>query len=360
MTARRFLGIAVLVLAACGDDGSGTADDATDSGSAGTADDGDGGPTGDGGPADGGPADGADDDGDDDGADDGVDDTGDDPTPSAGCGVSPDAFANLTVIDAGTSRYGGTAAGRAYEVDIHPVVLGTDANAIPRPLIFGIHGCGETIENSRTSLFRFLDLTAADPGRAAIFVYPKSEGECWDNASTSADHAYLEAVYAQVHADLCIDTDAIFFAGQSSGGYETHSLPMWPIFGERPGRTAGIAVNAAGLPYGTALPAPDSVEPAPAFAIHGTFDPIVPVDSGRAARDFWIAANGCGSSPVSLDPLPTGCIPGGEGQFACECSAYLDCTSGAPVHWCEHAWDIHYIPDWGAQAMLDFFFARLD
>ena len=301
----------------------------------------------------------SDDDDDDDDAS-GDDDDDDDPQPSDGCGIAPGSFAHLELVEASNNSYRGTTSQGIYEVDLHPGVV-SDGNATAVPLFIGIHGCGENIEASRYDLFRFMDTGGGDASRPFIAVYPKSQGECWVNDPNSGDHAHLREMYAQLYADLCVDTTAVFIAGQSSGAYETNSLPIWPIFGDLPGQVAGVAVNAGGLPWKAPLPSPSDVMSPPWFGIHSTFDPVVPVDQGRQARNFWIAANGCADSPQALSPLPDGCVafdPGApvNDQFHCECSVYADCDD-SPVVWCEHKWDIHYMPDWGPAAMYEFFFS---
>lgn len=284
-----------------------------------------------------------------------ADSTGGMVVPSSGCGLAIDAFAHLTRIDQSSYVFSGSAAGREYQVDVHPGVFDAAGNDTPQPLFFGIHGCYENIDNSRNNLFRFLALGGGDPGHPFIAVYPKSEGDCWSNNPNSSDHAYLEEIYAQVYEDLCIDTQAVFFAGQSSGAFEATSLPIWNIYGDLPGRTHAVAINAGGLPYRAPLPSADTVDPVHFFGIHSVIDPIVPISNGRGARDYYLQVNGCSTTTGPLDP-PAGCGEnGGQGQFDCNCVAYDDCD-GEPVLWCEHNWDVHYIPDWGPQAILDFFF----
>lgn len=287
---------------------------------------------------------------------DSADTTGGMVVPSSGCGLAIGDLTHLTQIDAGNHIFSGNANGREYQVDIHPAVFDVAGNNTPQPLFFGIHGCYENIENSRNNLFKFMINGGGDASRPFVAVYPKSEGDCWSNSPNSSDHAYLEEIYAQVYEDLCIDTQAVFFAGQSSGAFEASSLPIWNIYGELPGRTHAVAINAGGLPYRAPLPSPDTVEPVHFFGIHSDIDPVVPVANGRQARDFYLQVDGCSTTTGPLDP-PTGCGEnGGQGQFACNCVAYDDCSSATPVLWCEHHWDVHYMPDWGPQAILDFFF----
>jgi hypothetical protein len=60
------------------------------------------------------------------------------------------------------------------------------------------------------------------------------------------------------------------------------------------------------------------------WGAHGTAngaDGVVPIADGRAARDEFLARNGCGTATTPVNPSP--------------CVTYSGCRAGYPVTWCE-------------------------
>ena len=188
----------------------------------------------------------------------------------------------------------------------------------PRPLIVALHGIASSdmrlIDKTRG---RFMEL-AEEYG--LVVVYPRGLRRSWDlgrgdlaalNRPRRDDLAYVEHVISLVAGMAPVDPDRIFAVGHSLGGQMALSLAC-----TRPGLVRGIAMVAMLVPDFLLQPC----QSAPAFAaviVHGTDDPVVPVDGGQwhlGARrldrflsfeqslEFFLTRNGCRRLP-SLERL---------------------------------------------------------
>lgn len=72
----------------------------------------------------------------------------------------------------------------------------------------------------------------------------------------------------------------------------------------------------------------------------GSNDDAVSVESGREARDAYLAANGCSTSAVPVDPDP--------------CVSYEGCDDGYPVVWCEDDSGHNPQGEWGGASAWGF------
>ncbi len=302
----RILVSVVVVLVACGDDGSATGDGGAGGVDAGSrADGGDrvdtGMPSGDAGS----------------GVDGGAipDTDGGLPAPSTGCGRAPAADGARTVDVPAQGA-------RTYLVELPG---GYDSDT-PWPLVFGFHGA-----TTSGMLFasRFYGNLASAMGDEAILVYPDAQGEptAWDDA---VDIPFFDALLAQVESDYCVDEDRVFATGHSSGGFFSNSLGC-----QRGDVLRAIAPVSGGGPFGR----PTCRGEVAVFLAHGTADPTVPFATGQASRDYWATRNGCDTGSTTGAP-PSPCV-----AYAC---------TGQPEWWCEHGGE-HEWPAFAPAAIWAFF-----
>jgi predicted esterase len=221
---------------------------------------------------------------------------------SAGCGKAG------TPID-GTLTL--TVAGKARTFIVHaPKTYDTTK---PYPLIFGFHGATRSaadFDNDRGA-YKF----GPAVGARAILVYPNalagaSGATSWTR-DVPDDLAFFDAMLAKVSAELCVDRGRIFATGHSSGGFFSNTLGC-----QRGDVLRAIAPVAGGGGFRNCK------GQVAVWLAHGTKDTEVPIASGRAARDHFVSANGCGATGSPTTPAP--------------CVAYPSCKAGFPVHWCEH------------------------
>ncbi len=237
-----------------------------------------------------------------------------------------------------------------YYVSLPPTY---DANR-EYPLGFAFHGDGRNHYDCRAQdCYGFQSAL----GEEAVLVYMQSlrapstatEGGWGDERENNAE--FFEAVLDSVQSELCIDVNRVFVAGTSSGAIFTNLLAC--RYGDR---------LLAAAPVAGSLPEDEGCRGAPAaLLIHGVDDPHVPFASGEAARDFYLAQNGCsdvaepdvGSVHSEIrekrDATPT--------VEAIACVDYQGCTT--PVRWCEHSFggydsSTHAWPPSGGELIRDF------
>ena len=141
-------------------------------------------------------------------------------------------------------------------------------------------------------------------------------GVGWDiYPHQTRDLVFVEGLLDVLERDLCVDRRRVYVAGLSNGGFFANVLGC-----RLAERLAGMAAVAGSMPLRECTPA----RPVRALLIHGESDKVVKVDIARAARDWWVRANGCG------EPEPEG-----------HCRHYRSCQ-GADVSYCEgpqgHRW----------------------
>jgi poly(3-hydroxybutyrate) depolymerase len=131
--------------------------------------------------------------------------------------------------------------------------------------------------------------------------------------------------------DYCVDPRRAFAVGFSYGAMFSYAIGC-----ELGGVFRAIAPMSGALLSGCNL----SGKPIAMWGSHGTSDSLVPIASGRQARDKILQQNHCGSQTTPVDPSP--------------CVAYQGCDQGYPVTWCE--WDgDHNRPPFGNTAVAAFF-----
>lgn len=237
--------------------------------------------------------------------------------PSSGCTApaptSGLASKNLTV--------GG--ASRRYQLF---VPKGLDPQK-PTRLVFVFHGLGGNGDQIRA----YLGLEA-QVGADAVLVYPDGLVRLQGRTGWSEeDLPFFDAMVADVSSSVCVDQKRVFSTGHSFGGYMTNLV----------GCLRGDVVRAIAPVSGGLVASGACKGPVAAWLLHGDRDGTVPQSEGLAARDRWLASNGCAATSKPVSP----------GQ----CVGYDGCTANHPVVWCSFPGDHYPLPDYTRPAIWDFF-----
>jgi polyhydroxybutyrate depolymerase len=235
-------------------------------------------------------------------------------TPSPGCSAPPAPTGVIDLSDAGWVRAGGL-------FSVPPSAAGT-----PLPVVFVFHGAGGSGVEIRDEL---AIEPAADGG--AILVYPNAAAGTWDIRSISPDYRMVQRVLRRLSNEYCIDGQKVFLAGFSAGA----------VFALYVGCNAAPVFRAVGSVAGTVFRFDRSccTGPISAVLVHGDADSAISLDQGRSTRNYLLAEDGCGTSPVPDSP---------------ECVTYPGCAAGRAVDWCEHPGD-HVVPSWAGAELWRFF-----
>ena len=125
------------------------------------------------------------------------------------------------------------------------------------------------------------------------------------------DVGFIKAVLAEISAKMPIDIHRVYVAGFSDGGRMAYRLAC-----EMSTQIAAIGVVSGSLKSDDCAPAKSVA----VLAIHGTDDPIVPIDEDADTQpattispmaesmppsvQFWISANGCNDGNADLGQRP--------------------------------------------------------
>lgn len=244
------------------------------------------------------------------------------PTTTPGCGVaakaSPPAGDKKTV-DVGAAK-------RSY---VLYVPAGYDPSRA-YPVVFVFHGIGA----NGTQMSQFVKMQEYAAGDA-IVVFPDAASGRWDIAGEQ-DLLFFDAMQKSLGATLCVNPQRVFALGFSYGAYMTNHL----------GCLRSSALRAIVAADGGFSDKASACGKTAALVYHRREDNDEPVANGVAARDKWIAINGCSkaSKPVTEWGLD------GKG-----CVAYDGCPGAAPVLWCEDTAtspykhdlrDVYRVPMW--------------
>jgi len=235
-------------------------------------------------------------------------------TRSAGCGKSGTTMSGY--VDA---TVGGK--GRRY-------YLSFPANYDPNKayaLVFGFHGGGDISDAGEN--FRQWSGVEDNSNSEAIFAYLDGLDGIWDLKNDGNDFKSVDAVYASVRANYCIDETDIFAFGFSYGGWTATQIAC-----ARPALIRGIVSIAGGGPMESCNQA------VAAMIVHGTMDDAEKISSGEATRDKFKANDGCGDTESAAAPSP--------------CVTYPSCSK--PLLWCQHDGG-HGIPAFTQQGTWPFF-----
>jgi polyhydroxybutyrate depolymerase len=220
------------------------------------------------------------------------------PSPSAGCGRALAAAGEKVVR-----------AGKLQTPYLLTLPAGYDGKS-PVPLVFAFHG-----RTRSHTLMHGGDAShlADELGSRYAVAYVKSVGPGYDQPREQTDNLQLfDALYPQLLAQYCIDTEQVFAVGHSSGGLFSELLAC-----ERAPLLRGFAAVAGARAESTCKGG------SAAQIIHGEHDKVVSVSRGRHALQQFLHANGCSdqSAPIGT----AGCV------------RYSGCEASAPVEWCTHA-----------------------
>ena len=174
-------------------------------------------------------------------------------------------------------------------------------------------------------------LTGMNPvadAKGFVVAYPDGLGNGWNSGDCCSelqppnvdDVQFTRDLLALVGSQYCIDPSRIYATGFSNGGFMSHLL---------------------------ACKMADTFAAIPVLHIHGTADPVVPYDGGKALKllppivfrsvattmSFWRASNACLGAPV---------VELGKGDATCV--RWGDCQAGADVELCTLSGDGHQWP----------------
>jgi polyhydroxybutyrate depolymerase len=219
------------------------------------------------------------------------------------------------------------------------LILPTNYNpAKPYPVVIMLHGMIATAE---MALSWFAGIPKDMPD--AIYIAPQglkhketgggangNEVTGWANVD-GEDIQFMRDLISGAGKDYCVDTQRVFAVGFSYGGMFSYAIGC-----ELGGVFRAVAPMSGAIMSGCKL----SGKPVAMWASHGTNDSLVPIASGRQARDKILQQNHCGTETKPVEPSP--------------CVAYQGCDQGYPVTWCE--WDgDHNRPPFGNSAVAAFF-----
>ena len=158
------------------------------------------------------------------------------------------------------------------------------------PLLLLLHGIGSN-EDDLFSLAPYLDgrfLIAS--ARAPIVMGPGSFG--WFNIEftprgivadvqqAERSHALLLKFIDELIETYDADPACFFLMGFSQGAMMSLSVAL-----SEPDKVAGLAALSGRFPSQVQTSAPDALQGMPVFVSHGIYDPVLPIDSGREARE---------------------------------------------------------------------------
>jgi polyhydroxybutyrate depolymerase len=244
--------------------------------------------------------------------------------------------------------------GRSYFLHIPPGL--NDQQLVP--LVFFFHGFGETGLQAR----QYVGFDQIANANGFIVVYPNGSGNAgafsWNGPRCCGyaldnnvdDEAFVRTILADVNTIARIDPKRTYTAGFSNGALLSYHLgcTMSDTF-------AAVAVAAGVMTYAPCEPQ----QPVSIIHVHGTKDPIVPIDGGgsdiqfprvKDSLDTWIQLNHCsGEEMVEKNGIVTH-------------TTYGTCTPGISVELytlegLSHVWPSQYITPI-TQIVWDFFSAH--
>jgi len=164
----------------------------------------------------------------------------------------------------------------------------------PFPTIFALHGWGASAHDLLGLAPLFLGGEAlvlcpqgplevpVGPGMAGYGWFPISGGGPPDPAEFEHGVEELGRFLEEARERYPVDPRKAVLLGFSQGGVMAYALAL-----RDPARWAGLAALSSWLPEALAERIPRKEEHAglPVFVCHGTEDPMIPVDRGRASRE---------------------------------------------------------------------------
>lgn len=174
-----------------------------------------------------------------------------------------------------------------------------DQNTEPLPLLIAMHGYTQTA----STIMNFSEFNQLADEQNFMVVYPQGIGNSWNvdfgGGSTADDVGFINALIEKLSGDFPIDENRIYATGFSNGGFMSYRLAY-----ELPEKIAAIA-PVAGTISSLAFANWEATSAKPILHIHGTSDFVVPyegfggtIEGVDTLLDFWIAFNGCNSTPT--------------------------------------------------------------
>lgn len=179
------------------------------------------------------------------------------------------------------------------------------------PVLFFLHGLGDNISNYDQG-FNFAQI-AEDYDWMIVLPQALDQGigAMWNAGLASSsidDSGFLMALLDSLTVQYQLDTDSVFFAGMSMGGFMTHRMAI------EHGDRIAACVAVSGL-ISSVDAAQTPIAPVRMLHIHGTNDNVVGYNGYStvfgmnlglgvdAIMDYWQNANGCSGEPT-IDTLP--------------------------------------------------------
>jgi predicted esterase len=190
----------------------------------------------------------------------------------------------------------------------------------PVPLLFAFHGAGRTNIEMRTVDSRTM---GSQLENNYVVAFMKSAGNAWD---LGTDYPRFQAALTQILAERCIDTQAIFAMGHSSGAQF-----IVQMLGDSRARETRLAAVA---PVASSLYNNPPWNPVPTMLIHGENDTQRPGDNdGTQDISQYVRSNQCqtATQPVAVPSCAS--LAGGVAVDA-GCVQYSGCA--APTLFCRH------------------------
>lgn len=229
---------------------------------------------------------------------------------------------------------------RQYKVHVPP----SYDPMVPTPLVFCIHGLGQT-----AVLFCVVGAAMHETSDANGFImvmpngYQNSwnAGTCCGGASTERldDVALFRKIFEEVGKHVNVDLDRVYATGLSNGGYMSYRLACEAadIFTAVAPGAAAIGINSIG---GGTNPDSDFTECKPSRPIsvldmHGTADPLVPYSLAAPTMMHMAEQDGCGTTTHAAEQ------PASGGDTSCV--SYDGCPAGIELTACRveeggHCW----------------------
>jgi polyhydroxybutyrate depolymerase len=148
---------------------------------------------------------------------------------------------------------------------------------VPRPLVLVFHGGGGNAQN----MPRFTGFDRVADTNGFIVAYPDSFNKHWNDSrglSPADDVGFIRALIAELQTSYKIDPRRVYATGISNGGFFSNRLAC-----DLTDKIAAIASVAATMPEAL-VPACKPSRPISVMFIHGTKDPLVPIEGGPVAR----------------------------------------------------------------------------
>jgi polyhydroxybutyrate depolymerase len=204
------------------------------------------------------------------------------PNPSPGC--HPGAIDTSVRAEERTLDVAGVPRTYILDVPVGPADR-------PRPLLLAFHAFDARGRRLRRGsllgrLAHRRGVIVAFPDGSDDVVVGGRAGRGWHvDLEGSPDVTFVRLLLDQLERDWCVDRNRVWVTGMSNGAAFASMLPC-----VLPGRIAGIAPVAGARTFEGCTPA----RPIPVLIIHGRADRVVPIETARAARDWWVKYDGCG------------------------------------------------------------------